>query len=97
MKRRVTNTDLAQDVAVLRAQVEANQAALIAKFDGGYNLLVEKFATPLDELKLQLHETQAAVAKHGRQISFWRGAISIVGLAWAAAVAVVSSMLRHRP
>lgn len=96
MKRRVTNTDLAQDVAVLRAQVESNQAALIARFDAGYDLLVEKFATPLSELKTQMHDTQQTVEKHTKQISFWRGAISVIGLAWAAFVAVIASLLRHR-
>jgi len=95
MKRRVTNTDLSQEVAVLRAQVESNQAALIAKFDSGYDLLVEKFATPLADLKKEMHATQGVVAKHTKQISFWRGAISVIGAVWIAAVAIVTSLLRR--
>lgn len=72
MAKAITNTILAQDIAVLKSEVASSHDALRQQLDAGYNLILEKLK-PLDELRKAQEKTAAEVAAHSRTISWMRG------------------------
>lgn len=87
-KSQPRNSDLAQDLAVLTERVDANHKALCQQFEDGMNLVIEKLK-PIDELKKELAEQQALLAKHADQISIWKGSIAVLAAMWVATVSAV--------
>lgn len=47
-------------------------------------------------LQNEIAETNAVVAKHGKQLQFWRGAIAVVGIIWTALVAMAAVIIKHK-
>lgn len=72
MAKAITNSELAQDIAVLKSEVASGHDALRLQLDAGYNLILEKLK-PLDVLKTELSETRKTVERQGRAIAWVYG------------------------
>ena len=47
-------------------------------------------------LQTEIVATNDTVARHGKQIQFWKGAVAVLTLFWTAAVAVAAAVIKHR-
>jgi hypothetical protein len=97
-KSQPRNSDLAQDLAVLTERVDKNHEALCKQFEAGMNLVIEKLK-PIEEQKKELGEHATILKQHSDQISYWRGAVVVANVFWAAivgaAVAIGAALVKR--
>lgn len=90
MAKAITNSVLAQDIAVLKSEVASGHDALRQQLDAGYNLILEKLK-PLDELKKELTDTKKTVERQGRAIAWVYGAGATISVVFGGLMAMFKS------
>lgn len=72
------------------------QGSTLAAIKASQDSTHERLFDSPDSLSAKIEKTDIVVARHSRQISFWRGGLAALAFLWAAAIAV-AAVVSKRP